>query len=525
MKINRKFFIFSLWAFVTLIQSIIFLDETSLASALMVVLGGFIAYIFVFRHRLLVNFPVSTMMIAGFSTHYFFLPPIATLIEGKSLTNNIDSPLLVLFNSILCLVVLLAAHHAYRVSRATTVRHAIAERLYRPLGYFNAPSNVQLLLMGMFGILAMLQQVFMTGVHEETGIWDKLIQGIYPLAYLPYLILVGFIFDDKNRTKPRLNTKWMIILALYTATLLFLSAGKNSRTAFFVGITSVALVYLYGAIVKLNSGKLFRIKYLAPLTLLATALLGPISDLATSMVIVRSHRADTSAMELAGETMRVFMDKERIRAFRGESHSNSIWDETYVDNLFLARLCNLKYADNGLDLAKSLDSGRRSFLRELELQKAFAILPQPILDALGMNIDKELVSQASGGDLLLYAATGNQYVLGGFRTGSMFGSGYALFGWWYLPAFFVFFFITFILADAQTTRSTYKNNGKYYLRPILSPMLAITLFHWFFYFTSAASGIESTAGLLTYIIRGWLQTLILYTILYRSTSFLIIKWK
>lgn len=523
MKINLKLLIFLLWTIITLFQSIIFLNETSLASAFMVILGGYIAFIFILRQRLLVYFPVSTMMITGFATYYFFLPPIATLIEGKPLTNNIDYPLIVLLNSVLCLVVLIAAHHAYRVSRATTISHAIAERLYRPLGYFNAPSNAQLLLMGMIGLLAILQQVFMSGVYEEIGVWDKLIQGIYPLAYLPYLILVGFIFDDKNRTKARLNMKWVVILALYTAILLFLSVGKNSRAAFLVGITSVALIYLYGAITGLNNRKLFKIKFLLPLTLLFGALLGPLSDLATSMVIVRSHRAETSAMELAGETMRVFMDKERLRAFRGESHSSSIWDETYVDNLFLSRLCNLKYTDNGLDLAESLDSGRRSFLRELELQKAFAILPQPILNALGMNIDKEIVSQASGGDLLLYAATGNHYVLGGFRTGSMLGSGYALFGWWYLPVFFVLFFITFILADAQTIIAKYNNYNKIYFRPILSPMFAITSFYWFFYFTSAATGIESTAGLLNYIIRGWIQTLILYTILYRFTNFFIKK--
>ena len=163
-----------------------------------------------------------------------------------------------------------------------------------------------------------------------------------------------------------------------------------------------------------------------------------------------------------------------------------------------------------------MDDTKKRYFRRLEFERSLSAFPRPLLEGLGLDVDKDFVGGSSGGDLLLYAVTGNSYVLGGFRAGSIFGSGYALFGWLYPLVLALSAPLLFALADALTsrTRTSGAEGGPGGWLPVLSPMAIIGFFAWFSYFTSAARGMESFSSLSYYLLRGWLEVLAIYAVAY-----------
>jgi hypothetical protein len=115
--------------------------------------------------------------------------------------------------------------------------------------------------------------------------------------------------------------------------------------------------------------------------------------------------------------------------------------------------------------------------------------------------------------------SGNRFVLGGFRTGSLFGSGYALFGWWYPVIIALAALPVFALGDALTSRDApgSRIGTGSARRPVLAPMAIVSFYSFCVYFTSAAEGIESMSGLAQYPFRGWIQILFIYAFAYWIT--------
>lgn len=508
-----------LWSSIVIFQCIIWPSIEGVIGAVVVLLGGVLGIYYCLRRYLLLNFPISTLILLGYLSYYFLLPPFATIIEGKELVNNLVEPELVFFNALICLLVLLFVHVIYSQSIVlNTIKHIFRDNLYRPLGFFSVPTNPQLMLMGFIGIIPMAMQTFMpvAGVENAVGMADKIIQGFYPLVYVPYCILIKKIIGGE----PTTGKQWLWIIILYTFLLLFLAIGKNSRSAFLMGMMSICLAYLYMYLTGLVPKRIFNIKRVAIATGVLILISGPLSDIAISMVVVRGQRVDISALDLISETVSTYQDKELIRIAKNLMVEDiSDWDESYVDNVFFSRISNLKFTDNSLSLAYNLDFSEIERLRDIEWGKIISIMPSPIIQLLGLNIDKTFVTSGSGGDFLYAVATGDNYVIGGFRTGSIFGSGYAIFGWLYPLVFGFVCLITFPLVDSlcKVGVDDFKSDSHDSTRTIFNSLTVASLFSWFFYLTSAATGAESMSELAGYIFRGWIQTLIIYLIAYWST--------
>lgn len=503
----------AIWSVLVIVQWIWWLGEQDFITTVLTIAGGVIGTIIFLNRYLLATYPISTSMMLGYVSYYFLLPPLATVLEGKPLTYNLDHPALVLFHALVGLLLLIGADTIYRNWQPLwTLRWFVSQRIYHSFGFFSAPTNLHLLVMGSIGLMAMAVQIFIVGVYqgEAVGPINKFMQGLYPLAYLPYVIPVRKLIDHESR----FDRKWLLILFGYTILIAIVSLGRNSRASLYLGFASIILAYFYGLLVgfyKVNSGKLL-------VTLLVITLAsGPITDLAISMVVVRGARTDISAMDLVMETIQVFQDKETLEPYRRSvTRTGSAWDEAYLENPFMARLCNLKYADNSIDLALSMSDSIRVYMHEIEMQRILANFPRPLIKTLGLPVDKDSVGAASSGDFMLYAVTGYAYVIGGYRTGSIFGNGYALFGWLYPFVFALLLLLIFPLADALTSRTTIArmNPSKGTWAPIISPMAIIGFFSWFFYLTSAATGSESISDLVSYLLRGWIQILFVYGLIY-----------
>lgn len=504
------------WSLVVIAQCLIWPSIEGFISAITTLIGGGLGLTLYLRRNILLNYPVSVSMLLGYITYYFLLPPLATIAEGKPLVNNLVNPTLTLGNALICFLALSVAHLVYRKSKALSAPKIILrDKLYSPLGFFHTPSNIQLMLMGTFGLMVMMLQTFSgsTGHDSSASALGKFAQAFQPLANLPYCILVRGLMGKEQR----IDKKWLYILAAYTAILLLIMLGKNSRGEFFIGLASIFIAYTYGLLSGLIPAKPISSKKIITITITVLLLSGPVTDLATSMVVVRGLRSDISALDLAAETARVYQDKEALNAARVlSSEKITDWDETYIDNVFLSRLSNLKYTDNSLALATGLNSAQIDYMRSIELQRTISILPLPVISAFGFNTDKTLATSGSGGDFLYAAATGNSSVIGGFRTGSILGSGYALFGWFYPIIFGAICLVVFPIVDASVkiAKEKSKHSNSYVTKPIFNCFTIAIFFSWFFYLTSAATGTESMSELANYILRGWLQALVIYLISY-----------
>lgn len=510
------------WVAMVVLQALFLFDWDAAFCATLAVAGGVIGMQYALRKDTLLRSPLSSLMLLGYTAYYFILPPLATLLEGKGLTNNLEAPVLVFLHAFACMLALIAAHLFYiGTPLPQIIRRTINERIYMPLGYFADVSMLQLFAMGALGVLSNVISASAGEIYtEETvGIVGKLVQGFYPLMYVPYCIAIFPLLGKVQR----LERRHLMALLGYTVVLLFVSVARNSRGVLFSGIASLLVAYAYGVTVQLLPKPKVHIFRIAVVVLSLIAIFGPVSDFSTAMVVVRSQRTDIGAADLISATFDEYLDKDGLKQYRVESAvQNGDWDELYVDNLFLARLSNLKFADQSIGLAMALDDGGASYLRGLEWQRVMSVLPQPMIEFLGVDANKSFVTAASGGDLMLFAVTGSQYALGNFRTGSIFGSGYALFGWFYPLIFAALAVLIFAFVDAQVLQKCHLFDGHQTLQTnIFNPLCITSLFTWMFYMTSAATGIESVSGLFQFIIRGWLQVIVIYAIAYGLTRIMV----
>ncbi len=462
----------------------------------------------------LVRYPISTVVMIGYVGCYFLLPPVATIVSGVPLTNNLDHPVLVMVNAVACLLALLAAHTIYRRSSLLSyLRLVITKKLYKPLHFFEAPSNVQLLLMGLIGLAATAYEILALGAFRQAhlGIKDRLIQGFYPAAYLPLVAVVRETVGGKRER----DNKWYWIILSYIVLMVYVLLGSNSRFALLGIFASIGLVYLYGIAAGIYKADAALLRRTGLAVAAALILSGPITDLAMTMVVVRNERGAESPLALVASTLRAYENKNTVSRYKSlASGLGTVYDEYYTGNLFFDRLCNLKYADNSITLAKSLSKPAKTAFETEQLDRVLSELPAPFIHIIGIDVNKASAISKSAGDFLLYEATGMHGVLGTFYTGSLFGSGYALFGWWYPLFFAIIAFFVFALSDALTISRLSKRG---YRIPVLSPIVVVSFFTWCFLFTSAASGNDSLAGVAGYLVRGWLQVAFVYGIIYWLT--------
>jgi len=101
------------------------------------------------------------------------------------------------------------------------------------------------------------------------------------------------------------------------------------------------------------------------------------------------------------------------------------YDEFYISNAAVARLVTVRFDDNMIFFGDLLTSADIDYFNELLFNSFIAILPTPVLDALGFNISKEdLIYSAA--DIIVSLATGMPMY--GFKTGSLPAGYYLTFG-------------------------------------------------------------------------------------------------
>lgn len=515
---ERFVFVVVRWSWITLLiasilQCILFQTTANWVAVVCVLIAWAITTKVFLRSSVLLNYPLSTILVLGFASTQFYFPLLFTLIEGKPIVFNLERPYDVFLHSMASLFVIVLAHIFYQTVFKKTINRT--NSFLQKVGFFDPPTSVQLWLMGLMGVGATFYSYIYTPVGwSPTGAAsDKFIQALIPFSYAPYFIPVGKLYGSKET----LTKKTTVLLILFTLFLFIVSIARNNRTGFIVGFTSISFAYGLGLLIDYFKPRFFTLKNTVVGLISLWFITGPVADISTAMVMVRDDRHNIAYTELLERTFTTFFDKEGIRLFRlmgNDATENRFWDEYYMDNIFLARFSNLKYNDLSLIMASKV-SNPDSDMLAYTIDHFFSILPLPFLETLGLNVDKAFVSSGSFGDYFHYKVTGNAWAIGGFRTGHLSGVSMAAFGWWYLAILGIGLIPIFILFDKFSIRKSTRflsSNAA----PITFSLCGLLVLTDIFRFLT----IESVEGIGAFLLRGWIQMILLYALFYQSTRLL-----
>ncbi|MHA4847144.1 hypothetical protein ACX0G7_23460 [Flavitalea antarctica] len=507
---------FKRWTWIILLlsalcQLVFFFSAANLFGVVCVLIAWKLTELSVLNAPSLNRYPLSATVILGYSLTQYCLPCVFTLLEKKPLVYNLDLPYSVFIHSFFALLILLSAFELYKVMRSRKqASFALTQKALIKINAFTAPGSLQLWLIGFFGLLGIIGTYY-TGTrygledHERGGA-AKLFQALIPFAYTPYFIPLRSLFDysEKKYKAP------VLMLVLYTLLLILIGVGGNHRSLFMTGLTTAGIAYFLGLLLGKFNLRVFNLKAVVPGLIALWFVTGPLANLGTAMVMVRSMRADVSGTDLLEQTLEVSQNERMLARFKATSPKEVVdWDEDYFDNIFLARFCNLKFNDEGLKQSERIGKVDRK-MQEYSIARIWSIFPLPVLQALDIEIDKEQVISGSFGDYLFDRAGGSN-AIGGFRTGQFASTGMASFGWWYLAILFIGVIPIFYCFDIFVLRM--KSSDGISMKTIISlpGLVPITLTFMFFSLSTAS---ESVVNTFSYLLRAWPQTLIIYIILF-----------
>lgn len=485
-------------------------DMANLTASALALMGNMLGYGYALRQDTLRRYPISSLMLLGYTFSYFTLPPLGQLLALHTIINHLQYPVADMSYAFIGLLALLGGHLLYvNVPLFGGMRGVLRKHFYGPLGFYQPPKWSQLWMMGAVGVLAvLLASSHSSGSHSALA--DALLQGLRPFVYVPYIALLPAAWSPLHPA-PK---SYRLGLLLYSVVLLALSVIVNSRSYLLLGFSSLLIVYLFLLAIGQVSLPKIRLRYVV-LGIIATLLfVGPISELAMTMVLVRGERADLTQMQLLSKTWDTYLSGHITQRYERLMTAMSMGtnDEDYFDNLFLNRLGNMKFVDNAVNNQRALRPSAKHYFAHVEEQKILSILPTPAINFLGLSADKHLVTSGSSGDFLFYAASGNPYAIGVFRTGSLFVNLAVVFGYLWPLILLVLSAPVFMVVDSWTTIGTESDTGSWNVR--FNPMVFGMMFSESFFFTSAATGTESISGIMEVLIRGWVQIGLLYGVVF-----------
>lgn len=486
-------------------------DSDNLAMSTLVLAGNGLGYAYALRQDLLRRLPISSLMLLGYTFSYFTLPPLGQLLALQPVTHHLIHPVLDEGYALLGLLALIGGHVLYaRSAPLLALRNALRKHVYARTGFFREPRLSQLWLMGLLGVVAVV--LVRPYAEHAGGIGHAVLNGLRPFVYVPYILLLLPAWSARQHV----GKSHMVALLPYSAVLVVLAFITNSRAYLLMGFASLLILYAYLVVCGRLRLPRVRPRNVIALVLLVLLVVGPVTQLAMAMVVVRGQRTELSPLQLVEQTWRTYRAGGVAEAYAQQMQPAALQQagvgEEYFDNLFLNRLANLRFVDNAVVNARQLAGPQRDYFRSIEYGKVLALMPQPLIDGLGLPVDKAAVTKGSSGDFLLYAATGDSYVVGGFRTGSLLVNLRLTFGMLWPLLLMVLSALVFAFVDAWCLVSTDRRTGAWSVR--FNPLVIGMLFALTFLFTSAATGMDSLSGILGIPLRGWLQLAVLYAIVF-----------
>ncbi|MDB6134131.1 MAG: hypothetical protein JWM59_2374 [Verrucomicrobiales bacterium] len=465
--------------------------------------------------------PFSMLMLLGFGSTYFYLPLIFTTFEFSPVYNKLVVPVEDFTAALavyVCLILMQRLCAGF--SPILSLRRGISSKVLKPLGFFSTPSELQLWGMGMVGVIGFL--VGHSSTHEaDSETLEKFFQSFRIFTFAPFLLLVPQMIGGTNKIK-----KSATALIIFTVVLFCLAMSTGSRGYTVVGLVTAVCSYWLGVWSGVIRANRFKFRHLLLVSIGLYLITGPLGDAFTAANAGSTGKGrDRSIGEAFSDFVEAFSSEEILENYKNVSAKvaaqEGAWIETYVENEFLRRFANLSFMDNTFSIALSIDDNSRDKLRKIETLRAWSILPNPVIQFFGIEVDKKEDFKGSMGDIFYNETLGQDAGLGSYKTGNLISSAYNLFGLAFPVMIALLAGGLFIQMDclvigggAQPGDVNDREEGLKF-----SP-LGLLQSYAIFSILSSTTSVESYSGLLSVLARNYLQWIILYLIIFWATSFI-----
>jgi hypothetical protein len=440
--------------------------------------------------------PLSSFAIFGFCVTSQLGALLAQSAAWTAVGTSLRQPLITFSMLGMYLAIALLTHALYRVMAASPSRKpGLLRHMFLALGIYATPSALNLWIMGATGAFFLL----LSRVSPVAN-------GFSFLAWSPFLIP---IFAAQSGTAYCHLKRNYFALVAYAVLIAVIAMAFNGRGMLLSGAATVTLLFLLVGMRSTNLVNRPMLMKLGMVGLLAAVLSWPVSDLVTAMAVTRSDRGKASASEMVNKTLENFRNPEKLEVYRRQSLAHDLrtqYDEKYINNPMLARFVITKFHDNAFYFAGKLSDAGSEEVLKISGDFLWTTLPQPWLDALKIDVHKEKL-QFTIGDLLAHEAVGTP--LSGKRTGSIFGQGWAIFGYLF-PA--VYFAICLVLFAAMDIFSIQTASGS----AVLAVIGMLNVWPNFLFGITA----DSLQHLIDGVVRGVPQSVLLYAILFVIAKFI-----
>lgn len=368
-----------------------------------------------------------------------YLPLPVTLLDRNEMSHDLFIPLQTYLLQLVYFCIMLLAFHLAGFQKQ---RNKVFEWLNR-IGYFHKPTDAQLWLLGIIGLVFRLFMMSKQGSEEELAGAGTL-NMFAELAYCPICILFNPLLG-----KDKCSRKTAYVIYGYIAFLVVLLIATNSRSKMLSPLVVFAFCYLLRQIYTYRKTIWLSYKKMILILVAFLTISGPAADMAIAMVVVRGDRTSMSFGELLEKSFEAFQDKARLNAYRklmddiDQASVGTDWQEDYVSSPFLDRLCNYRVADATIYHAERVGFGNKEML-DYFIEKIEIMFPGPIVKYLFPQIDKSNTNFSSM-DKLYSLSTTNP---GHYLVGGDVGLGLATFSWFYFPLCFIVYYFVFYILNA-----------------------------------------------------------------------------
>lgn len=483
----------------TLLECFFFSDIENIYGCATFFVGWLLLYHFVLKtDRTKCLFPYLAMLGLGIS--FFWLPLLATFLEGKPLTFRFENPYLTFNNQILNLIMLICA---YRVCYKVYRQKNPIFRLWNWMGYFKPPTDIQVWILGFIGVASYIALLQIQGTEaaesENLGFGGQLLFVLRGFSVFPALLLFKNLYTGQNR-----HQNYSVVI-FYLALLIIIGIATGKRTLIFGPLVAMFMCYLTPAIV--DNKKLFTTRNSILIIVLVYLITGPGADLAIAMALGRDNSSQTSSSRTFSNITQLYGDREQLHNmyqvymsnFDNGGDNDFGWSEYYVDNTMLDRFCNLRVCDASLYYAKKLGYNN-DVMQEYMKNQMLYLLPTPVLNAIGLHFNKFEWGYTPG-DLLSTEGLGLKYQYKGYRVAGDTGIGLFLWGYaYYIFAFFIYFALFYFMSTRVQTGNK-----------LIIPLPELATFYTVLFTFNNATGI---VGVIRTLLRtGW-QAIVLYCIVF-----------
>lgn len=462
-----------------------------------IVLTSVLATLLYFRwSKALDTHPLSSFAIFGFCVTSELGALLAQSAAWTAIISDLHQPLVTFSMLALYQAVALVAHALFRVLAASsTAKPGIVRHMLQMLGIYATPSALNLWIMGGMGTCFLLLSKF-----------SPVANGLSFLAWSPFLIP---IFAQQSGAGYCIIKRNYLALVVYAVLIALIAMAFNTRWVMLSGAMTVALLFLLIGMRSTQPVTRPMLMKLGLLGLLGAALSWPVSNMVTAMAVARSDRDKATGYEMVKKSLENFRNPAKLEAYRKQALAHDLrtqYDEKYIDNPMLARFVITKFHDNAIYFAGRLSDAGSEEVTKVSGDFLWTALPQPWLDALKIDVHKEQL-QFTIGDLLAHLAAGTP--LGGFRTGSIFGQGQAIFGYLFPVVYFAMCLVLFAALDIFSIQNA---SGKV----ILAVIGMLNVWTNFIFGITA----DSLQHLIDGVVRGVPQSVLLYAIVFAIAKFI-----